>query len=51
MKKTALKETEATYDHKLAMIMAMGDATIKEASRALEECLSYGDKGLKDREV
>jgi hypothetical protein len=33
-----LKETEATYEDKLAMIMAMGDATIEEASRALEEC-------------
>jgi hypothetical protein len=38
MKKTILKETEATYEDKLAMIMAIGDATIEEASRALEEC-------------
>jgi Leucine-rich repeat (LRR) protein len=38
MKKATFKETEATYEDKLAMIMAVGDATIEEASRALEEC-------------
>jgi hypothetical protein len=38
MKKATLKESEATYDDKLAMIMAVGDATIEEASRALDEC-------------
>ncbi len=38
MKKTTFKETDATYEDKLAMIMAVGDATIEEASRALAEC-------------
>jgi hypothetical protein len=32
MKKTTLKETEATYDDKLAMIMAMGNAMIDQGS-------------------
>ncbi len=45
MKKTTLRETEATYEDKLAMIMAVGDATIKEESRALEECDSNIDRG------
>jgi hypothetical protein len=38
MIKATFKETEATYEDKLAMIMAVGDATIEEASRALQEC-------------
>ena len=38
MKKATLKETEATYEDKLAMIMAVGDATIEVASRAFQEC-------------
>jgi hypothetical protein len=46
MKKTTIKETEATYDDKLAMIMAVGDATIEEASRALEECRGNIDRAL-----
>jgi N-acetylmuramic acid 6-phosphate (MurNAc-6-P) etherase len=46
MKKTTLKETEATYEDKLAMIMAVGDATIEEASRALEECGGNIDHAL-----
>jgi hypothetical protein len=46
MKKTTLKETEATYEDKLAMIMAVGDATIEEASRALEECGGDIDRAL-----
>jgi hypothetical protein len=46
MKKTTFKETEATYEDKLAMIMAVGDATIEEASRALEECGGDIDRAL-----
>jgi hypothetical protein len=46
MKKTTLRETEATYEDKLAMIMAVGDATIEEASRALEECRGNIDRAL-----
>jgi hypothetical protein len=46
MKKTTFKETEATYQDKLAMIMAVGDATIEEASRALEECGGNVDRAL-----
>jgi hypothetical protein len=46
MKKTTFKETEATYEDKLAMIMAVGDATIEEASRALEECGGNIDRAL-----
>jgi N-acetylmuramic acid 6-phosphate (MurNAc-6-P) etherase len=46
MKKTTLRETEATYEDKLAMIMAVGDATIEEASRALEECGGNIDRAL-----
>jgi hypothetical protein len=38
MKRTTFEDAAATYDDKLAMIMAVGDATIEEASRALEEC-------------
>jgi hypothetical protein len=46
MKKTTFRETEATYEDKLAMIMAVGDATIEEASRALEECGGNIDRAL-----
>jgi hypothetical protein len=46
MKKTTLKETEASYEDKLAMIMAVGDATIEEASRGLEECDGNIDRAL-----
>jgi hypothetical protein len=46
MKKTTLKETEATYEDKLAMIMAVGDVTIEVASRALEECDGNIDRAL-----
>jgi NACalpha-BTF3-like transcription factor len=46
MKKTTFKETEATYKDKLAMIMAVGDATIEEASRALAECGGNIDRAL-----
>jgi hypothetical protein len=46
MKKTTFKETETTYVDKLAMIMAVGDATIEEASRALEECGGNIDRAL-----
>jgi hypothetical protein len=46
MKKTTLKETEASYEDKLAMIMAVGDATIEEASRGLEECDGKIDRAL-----
>jgi Leucine-rich repeat (LRR) protein len=46
MKKTTLKETEATYDDKLAMIMAVGDATMEEASRTLAECGGDIDRAL-----
>jgi hypothetical protein len=46
MKKTTFKETEATYEDKLAMIMAVGDATIEEALRALEECGGNIDRAL-----
>jgi hypothetical protein len=46
MKKTTFTETEATYEDKLAMIMAVGDATTDEASRALEECGGNIDRAL-----
>jgi hypothetical protein len=46
MKKTTLNVTETTYEDKLAMIMATGDATIEEASRALEECDGDIDRSL-----
>jgi hypothetical protein len=46
MKKTTFKETEATCEDKVAMIMAVGDATIEEALRALEECGGNIDRAL-----
>jgi hypothetical protein len=46
MKRATFEDAAATYDDKLAMIMAVGDATIKEASRALEECNGDVDGAL-----
>jgi hypothetical protein len=37
MKKTMMEDTTASYDDKIAMIMAVGDATMEEASRTLAE--------------
>jgi hypothetical protein len=46
MKRTTFEDAAATYDDNLAMIMAVGDATIEEASRALEECNGDVDGAL-----
>jgi hypothetical protein len=46
MKKTTFEDTGASYDDKIAMIVAVGDATIEEASRALAECDGDVDRAM-----
>ncbi len=46
MKKTTFEDTVASYDDKIAMIMAVGDAVIEDASWALAECDGDIDRAL-----
>jgi hypothetical protein len=46
MKKTTFEDTGASNDDKIATIVAVGDATIEEASRALAECDGDVDRAM-----